>query len=202
MYVLWLQQMWINMNITNMNYHCVDIVDIIDKIRPGDIFAFSGNTLFSSLVKLVSNSNISHVGIALSNSIMIESTMESNSHNIGVFENTIITHLSNYDGSVWFLPLSDETHNKLNKTKFFDFINSNEHKPYDLPGAIAAVLKLNSCKEDYSKFWCSELDTAALIAGGIDLPMKPQFTLPIDLCRFDIFGNDYYQIHGTPTLIK
>lgn len=68
-------------------YHIADLSDIQPDIRPGDIFAFSGNGAVSDLVKIATKSKVSHIAIALDKDQLIEST--SLNGMIGVSESTI-----------------------------------------------------------------------------------------------------------------
>lgn len=180
-----------------VNYHIAEIYEVADLIRPGDVFAFSGKGLLSEVVRLVTHSIISHVGIAMGGGWIAQST--SLDGNSGVFESPLAPFIDGYNGLAWWLPLSDDIHRQLNKPDFLAFLRRVDHEPYNLPGAIEAALRLRHCTSDYSDLFCSELDAAAIEAGGVPLPMRPEFTLPCDLCRFPIFGSDYWQVGGEPT---
>lgn len=121
--------------------------------------------------------------------------------NTGVFESPLTPFIIGYNGLVWWLPLSDELHRKLDKPDFLAFLRRVDLAPYNLPGALCAALRMRDCTSDYSDLFCSELDAAALVAGGVSLPMRPALTLPCDLCRFPIFSGDYWQLMGEPTEI-
>lgn len=177
-----------------MNYHAARVSDISSNVRSGDVFAFSGRGLISDIVKLATHSIISHVGIAMGDGSLAQST-SLNGHS-GVFELPLLPFIDGYDGLVWWLPLSDDVHRRLNKEDFLAFLRRVDHEPYNLPGAIEAALSLHHCTSDYSDLFCSELDAAALEAGGISLPMRPELTLPCTLCKFPIFSGDYWQVHG------
>lgn len=178
-----------------MNYHAAGLSDIAGNIRSGDVFAFSGNGLLSDVVKLVTHSTISHVGIAMGDGLLAQSTaMHGRSE---VFESPLAQYIEGYDGIVWWMPLSDDVHRRLNKEKFLAFLRRVNHEPYNLPGAIEAGLHLNHCTSDYSHLFCSELAAEALEESGVPIPMRPEFTLPCDLCKFPIFSGDYWQVWGS-----
>jgi len=51
-------------------------------------------------------------------------------------------------------------------------------------------------REDFDKFFCSELVAAGLEIGRVLPEINSSEVTPIDLCRFDIFAPDYYQLQG------
>jgi hypothetical protein len=51
-------------------------------------------------------------------------------------------------------------------------------------------------QEDFDAFFCSELATAALRAGGVIETINPSEVTPINLCSFKLFAEDYYQLKG------
>lgn len=97
----------------------------------------------------------------------------------------------------------------FNQKKFFDFLfnQAKLRKPYDMSQAIKSALDaldqlpfgLHSPgynREDFSKFFCSELVSAGLeIAGAIGEVNTAEVT-PIDLCRWKIYEPKYYQLKG------
>jgi hypothetical protein len=110
--------------------------------------------------------------------------------------NQLSGRLSQYDGCVWWLPLSYKIHHDLNKPKFFDFLQAQNHKPYNFEGAILSALNLPWDHPDMSKLFCSQLAADGLEAGGIQFIGKPDFTLPGVLCGQKIYSGDYYQLFG------
>ena len=51
-------------------------------------------------------------------------------------------------------------------------------------------------REDFSKFFCSELVSAGLeVAGSVGNVNSSEVT-PIDLCRWSIYEDSYYQLKG------
>jgi hypothetical protein len=127
-----------------------------------------------------------------------------------------ITRLSNhvfaYNGEIWWLPLRDSVReNMMNQVEFYNFVLHQEHKPYDVPQAIKSALdtldevpivgKLTHNVEDFSKFFCSELVAAALEKSGVVSHLNSSEVTPIDLCRFSIYKDDYYQLKGKKKLV-
>ena len=80
-------------------------------------------------------------------------------------------------------------------------------KSYDLPQALkSAVDALDNLpfglkgpghnKEDFSKFFCSELVAAGLEISGAVGDVNSSEVTPIDLCRWNIYEEKYYQLKG------
>ncbi len=193
--------------------------DARSLMRPGDVIAFGGKGHFSEIIKFATFSGVSHVGVILQTEIaddeegrffnqIIESTSLNgfNGVNISRFSDRLDT----YEGELWWLPLKKQIRDKLfDKTKFFNFLfnQAKERKPYDMPQAIkSAVDALDNLpfgmhgpaynQEDFSKFFCSELVSAGLeVAGAIDSVNASEVT-PIDLCRWNIYEDSYFQLKG------
>lgn len=47
-------------------------------------------------------------------------------------------------------------------------------------------------KEDFSRFFCSELVAAGLERAGVTGSVNASEVTPIDLCRWSIYEDDYY----------
>ena len=82
-----------------------------DEIKTGDLIAFSGRGFISSIIKLVTMSQISHVGIAIVGDsafmgkvvCVAEVRMK-----IGVQINLLRPRLEEYKGKIWVYPLKEE----------------------------------------------------------------------------------------------
>lgn len=187
-------------------------------MRPGDVIAFGGKGHFSEIIKFATFSSVSHVGVILQTKIAEDDTdrffnqiIESTSLNgfNGVNVSRFSDRLDTYEGELWWLPLSDSIRESFDKKMFYNFLfnQAKAKKPYDMPQAIkSAVDALDNLpfdlhgptfnKEDFSKFFCSELVAAGLeISGAIDSVNASEVT-PIDLCRWNIYKNNYYQLKG------
>lgn len=187
-------------------------------MKPGDVIAFGGKGHFSEIIKFATFSSVSHVGVILQTKITEDDTdrffnqiIESTSLNgfNGVNISRFSDRLETYEGELWWLPLSDQIRTALDKKKFYNFLfnQAKDKKPYDMPQAIkSAVDALDNLpfdihgptfnKEDFSKFFCSELVAAGLeISGAINSVNASEVT-PIDLCRWNIYQNNYYQLKG------
>lgn len=205
-----------------MGFTVITYEEARDKMQPGDVIAFSGKGNVSEVIKLFTKSEVSHVGVVYKTkqvndadpnrymNMLMESTSLDN------FSGVIMTRLSDrikdYDGNLWWLPLSQASRSKLDITKFFDFLVKQEGKAYDTKQAIKSALDaLDDApflrgttynKEDFSKFFCSELVAAALEDAGAINNINSSEVTPIDLCTFNIYDNSYYQLKGADTLIK
>ena len=188
-------------------------------MKPGDVIAFGGKGHFSEIIKFATFSSVSHVGVILQTRIPEDSTnrffnqiIESTSLNgfNGVNISRFSDRLNAYDGELWWLPIKKEIrYNSFDQKKFFDFLfnQAKDRKPYDMPQAIkSAVDALDNLpfgkhgpaynKEDFSKFFCSELVSAGLEIAGATGSVNASEVTPIDLCRWAIYENSYYQLKG------
>lgn len=185
-------------------------------MQPGDVIAFGGSSAFSQIIKFVTFSDVSHVGVILKTQIaqgtsgqffnqIIESTGKK-----GVSVSRFSQVLEDYDGDVWWLPLSEQLReNKFDVSAFFDFLYNQASKnlEYDLPQALTSAVDVieklmwgssdaGHNKEDFSKFFCSELVAAGLEkANAVDCINASEVT-PIDLCRWNIYQGQYYLLKG------
>ena len=194
-----------------------------NRMRAGDVIAFSGKGEFSDIIKWATRAPVSHVGVILQSRLLIDGNpqagffnqiIESTSLNgfSGVTISRLSDRLATYAGEIWWLPLSDGVRGKLDAKKFYDFLLHQDHKPYDVPQAIKSALDaldnatliggLTHNVEDFSKFFCSELVAAGLEAGGAVGHVNASEVTPIDLCMFAIYSSDYYQLKGTLRGIK
>ena len=95
--------------------------------------------------------------------------------------------------------------------KFRTFLLEKENLPFDIPQAISSasddldelplIGDMVRNKEDFSAFFCSELVTAGLEAGGLIQSTKCSEVTPLDLCQFAIYEATYYQLKGPETPI-
>jgi hypothetical protein len=198
----------------------ITYVEARELMKPGDVIAFGGKGHFSEIIKFATFSSVSHVGVILQTKIPEEENskrffnqiIESTSLNgfNGVNVSRFSDRLSTYEGELWWLPLNKKIRDDLfDQKKFFDFLfnQAKDRKPYDTPQALkSAVDALDNLplgmhgpaynKEDFSKFFCSELVSAGLeIAGAVGSVNASEVT-PIDLCRWSIYEDSYYQLKG------
>ena len=188
-------------------------------MKPGDVIAFGGKGHFSEIIKFATFSTVSHVGVILQTKIPEDDTgrffnqiIESTSlHGFnGVNISRFSDRLNTYKGELWWLPLNNEIRNKsFDQKKFFNFLfnQAKDKKPYDMPQAIKSALDVTDKlpfdmhgpmynREDFSKFFCSELVAAGLEKAGSIGNVNASEVTPIDLCRWSIYENRYYQLKG------
>ncbi len=186
------------------------------QMKPGDVIAFGGKGHFSEIIKFATRSEVSHVGIVLQTKVQDDDTdrffnqiIESTGAN-GVAVCRFSDRLTEYEGEMWWLPLRrDLWQEKFDKKEFYNFLfnQAREKKPYDLSQSIKSALDVldklpfglhgpgyNS--EDFSKFFCSELVAAGLEIAGMVPSINASEVTPIDLCRWNIFEEDYYLLKG------
>lgn len=186
---------------------------IREQIRDGDIIAWGGKGQVSSLIKLFTLSTVSHVAIVMKaiditnegkeiilNNIIESTTLDGYS---GVVVNRLSKRLHNYDGEVWWLPLSEDIRSRIDFKIFYDWLKKQRKKVYDIVQAMGSALDLLwHNKEDFDKFFCSELCSAALeISGGVSNINCSEIT-PAELCKWKIYQENYYQLGGELKEIK
>jgi len=179
-------------------------------MKAGDVIAFGGDSLLSGIIKGITRSGVSHLAVVMKKSksdgegdlvSLVEST------GIDDFTGVQVTRLSKrmeYHGEIWYMPLRQSLYDKFDDNDFREFLFEQVGKPFDVgQGFNAAADALDQLpgglgynKEDFSKFFCSELVAAALEASGVVGPINASEVTPIDLCRWDIFEEDYFQIKG------
>jgi len=188
--------------------------EIGDRMKPGDIIAFSGRNRFSRLVRLATGSMISGVGIVcdsgqgsdIINSVTFKQTPGIGNDIDGESRRRMSKRIDSYDGLVWWLPLSDESRSRLNIAKLCDLLRSMDCKKYKMPQSIRNVLNmieenpffdLSSYKQkDLDAFFCSQLAAFGLRVGGVISNINPCEVTPANLCSFNLFAEDYYQLKG------
>lgn len=161
--------------------------DIRDQMKPGDVIAFGGNGFVSSVIKSVTDSDISHVGIIMRSEDSHNYIIESNGKT-GVCVRLMSSRLEEYEGDVWWLPMSVA----FDKSVFIDFLMRQEGKEYDAPQAIGSALDgIPDCQENLDRLFCSELVAAALEYVGAIPNVNASEMTPADVCRFDIYEGRY-----------
>lgn len=171
--------------------------DIRDKIQPGDLIAFGGMGWASKIIKWKTGSNVSHVGVAShmndkhGRMMIMESTSLDGKK--GVQMNRLSKRVEQYNGHVWWFPLSEEARKKLSLVAFWKFLWAQDGKKYDyLQAPMSATLFW--AREDFGKLFCSELVAGAYEASGILPNINASEITPDDLCRMKIYRKHYTQI--------
>lgn len=191
------------MGLLKANYN-----DIRAKVGTGDIIAFSGCGYFSELIRVATRSAVSHVGLVIS----VTPQGSSNDFNLlaesifkeGVRMINLSQKLKSDDLAVWWLPLSNSSREHLNINTMTEWLLRNEHKPYDMEQVMQSAVDDNDRSpirstyniEDFSQFFCSELISGALEAGGLIKSINASEVTPADLCMFNLYANDYFQLKG------
>lgn len=192
--------------------------EIRDRIQPGDVIAFSGKKAFSEIIKRVTASNVSHVGVVIETKLEMDGAPHgrlfkqvAEATESGVKFTKLSDIVENYTGELWWLPLNRECRERLrtNAQNFFDFLIDSRGTPYDSLAALIRAwadgfdsLGITKNEEDFGAFFCSELAAGALERGGVIREVNASEVTPIDLCRFNIYADEYVQFKGDPTEIK
>ncbi len=189
--------------------------NIRQRMQPGDVIAFSGKKILSGAIKEITNSNVSHVGVVFQSQIIANGTPQPGILNqvaeataSGVRFTRLSGMLRNYEGQIWWLPLSDTARGNLDLETFHNFLLHYEGYPYDVQQAgILGLDKLDPFEiirnqEDFERLFCSELVAGALEAGGVIKTINASRVAPIDLCRFNIYADNYVQFSGTVKYIN
>jgi len=191
----------------------VSYPEIRSQILSGDVIAFGGTSVASRLVRLVTRSRVSHVGVVLQGrarfapgdryyNLLAEATVDRGF--VGVRQRRLSAALSTYPGDVWWLPLDRQLRRRrFDETAFCEFLLAQEGKPYDFSQAAASALDWNEAapggrlgifhnQEDLTRLFCSELVAAALERAGLVGPINASEVSPVDLCRWRIYQDELY----------
>lgn len=167
-------------------------------MQAGDLIAFEAFGWLSKLIKWATRSNVSHVGVIrkVDNDGRVE-VIESTSLNgiRGVQVNRLSRRVAEYNGHIWWLPLSGDTRDQFREKVFWEFLWAQDGKPYDFMQAFKAGTLFRTRQNREAQF-CSELVTGALKGSGIIAikGLNESEQTPIDVCRFPIYQNRYYQL--------
>ena len=191
------------------------------QMKAGDVIAFGGKGHFSQLIKWATHGGISHVGVILQSQILLEepptATVEPRFFNLliestslngfaGVTINRLSERIEAYDGELFWLPLSDEVRERIDLVKFYDWLLNTAGREYDTPQAIKSAIDildkipliggLTHNREDFTKFFCSELVAAGLEVAGAVRSINASEVTPMNLCQFKLYQPDYYRLKG------
>lgn len=178
-----------------------------NKMKFGDVIAFSGNGLVSSGIKITTGSNISHVGMVYDvmgrfgdrRIMMMESTTLNDAPDAihGGFIKGVQVHflgqiLKRYDGEVFWCQLNQDI-SEDNQKSMETWLSKKhaEKTPYDNCQVMGAGLDIfdavgigNNCP-DFSKLFCSEMIAKAYKTGGL-WDGNPSEVTPADIMEWDI----------------
>lgn len=184
----------------------VDYTDIRESLKSGDVVAFSGKGFPSDQIKFVTHSPISHVGVIVQSKLpggeIMNSIMESTTLNgfKGVSTSRLSERVASYKGGVYILPLDNVKRETGNWNAFLDFMLRQDHKGYDDEPVLRFLLSRLPfignrfvSKEDYKRFFCSELVVAGLkVAGIVPNSVNASDVEPVELCNMAIYAKQYY----------
>lgn len=198
---------------------CLSYEKAQSRMQAGDVIAFGGSSHFSGIIKMAIRAEVSHIGIVLNSRIKEEGSGKNIHYLIdatsrqGVAITPVKERIDEYDGDVWWLPLrQDLREHTFDQQAFYTFLADQEGKKYDRWQAAGSAIDLfdqvllpfglrgpGHNQEDYHKFFCSELVTAGLKAGGIiPVAMNASELTPIDVCRWNIYEAEYFLLKGDP----
>jgi hypothetical protein len=188
-----------------------DYQEVRPLMRPGDILGLGGYSTGSMLIKGLCKSVLSHLSTILKTSVVqadgctdkyIVDMMESNQRYVdpntgikyaGVHRTRLSSRIEEYDGDVYWCPLSEESRARFDEEAFVSFLLEMERNKtaYDLTQAVSALSGMN--EKDLSEVFCSELTTAAQVKGkALPESINPSNTTPKDGISYYIFADDYY----------
>lgn len=197
-----------------------DYDTVRSAIQHGDVIAFGGEGLASAVIKLATNSPVSHVGVVYQTAVDSQQglwqnkVIESTSLNgmSGVTFTRLSTRLMDYRGRVWWLPLSDAFRARVDWTSFHTWLKAQEGKPYATLGAIDSALDwgeklpliggLFRNPDRYQRVFCSHLVCGAFkAAGALPAALNPAEMTPRDLTAMALY-RDCVQLKGPDKGIK
>lgn len=167
-------------------------------IQPLDIVAYSGKARVSNIIKAVTRSNVSHVGIVdfiYTDDLTPKRVMVSESTSIGDGKGRVqLIRLSEqikaYDGEVWILKLRQDVRERLSNRKSSEFTHEHLGKPYDFFQAAGSALEWVKNEPDYSRFFCSEWASGKLKYSGLNEISNPSEVTPDDMVQWCIYDEE------------
>ncbi|MCG9132685.1 hypothetical protein J5I95_13490 [Candidatus Poribacteria bacterium] len=252
-----------------------DYENVRGQMQPGDVIAFSGTAVISTVIKLVTSSHVSHVGIIVPSDYLEDDdagdgTAIAEATESGIRIRSLSTRWSDETvENLWWLPLRSELRTELERNwgSFCQYLSDYNRAPYDylqaamlglmlleptldsvnpnlyedirqfiedilnrgsgaddqdsgyvlsrlrealndsdndpmLTGLLHLLLEGDTSEnlsrrldneEEFEHFFCSEFVTGALRTGGVIPNINPSEITPIELCRFNIYEDNYTQ---------
>jgi hypothetical protein len=184
---------------------------IRDLVQAGDVIAFGGRGAFSNIIKAVTLSTVSHVGVVMESKLLvgkkaqpgrIVDVLESTTLNgkNGVQRNRLSERIEGYEGEMWWLPLRKDVRDQLDVPKFYTACLHEVGRPYDFLQAVLSGIHFPQWWSGTSRRFCSEVVVASLRAGGVKELSKvdPANVTPMELCAMNLYGAEYVQLKGKP----
>ncbi len=201
------------------NPKAISIEQMMSKANSGDLIAFSGIAFHSKIIKYITHSNVSHVGLVVE-SQTVDSSKNPTSQQKMLFEALysgaslsplecrLTESLNNTEiQSVWWLRLKKAL-NSNQVDVLNTFVNENNHKKYDYLQATRSAFDksfphpLTYAPENLDQLFCSELVIAAYKSIGLFKMINASEFTPIDVCELNIYKKLYYQLKGKEEKIK
>jgi hypothetical protein len=184
---------------------------IRSRMRSGDVIAFGGTGWLSGAIRLRTRLSfwrpwdlapVSHVAVidrvwerAGLRVILSESTSLIGSGVVGVQRTYLSERIENYQGKIWWLPIHSSRRENMDIAAMWRYLERADGVKYDWLGAPMSALPVRP-SECLDRLFCSEHVTAGLRAAGVIKRINASRVNPYQVCRFDIYENDYYQIAG------
>jgi cell wall-associated NlpC family hydrolase len=103
--------------------------DARERMKAGDVIAFSGKGNFSEIIKWATRSGVSHVGVIIQSKLLIGDQAQDGMFNqiiesttLNGFSGVTISRLSDrldtYDGEIWWLPIRKNIDEKWIRRSF------------------------------------------------------------------------------------
>ena len=173
-----------------------------NKIQTGDLLECAGPWLMSRMIRKVTRSKVSHVGLAAWISFengprklcMFEALEGKGLRLVPLFE-TLVEDYHARGGQIWWRPLVEE---RMSGPELLDFCMDRWTKDYANPKqfmimAAPLLFQLLGFKKDTDPdaYHCSELVAAAVQAQGFERAKNPALTTPDDITRYSVFGDRF-----------
>jgi hypothetical protein len=190
--------------------------EIRHLVRPGDLIAFGGRGLVSDVIRWTTRSPVSHVGIVVGCPPLLLPDLPEEIHygvmearNEGVVMARLSERVLEYDGRVWWLPLSEAVRAKLDLKAFHAEAQEMLGKRYDFVQAVGSVMpgwlwhalegarKFVFRVDDDRRMFCSEVAAAVLRAGGYATHEVPARITPAEIVAAELWG-EATQLKGAP----
>lgn len=154
-------------------------------LQTGDLIAFSGSGLVSSVIKWATHSPISHVGVMLDDTTLVEAYNGMGEN--GIVKLTLKAKLAAYTGQMWLYRLTPYVRGIMNAERLEHFTVQALAQPYSKLQAVAAAFGAgqdlsNWCADWYcSKFVAWAYQQAYIIPADADIVITPGNLTKLDI---------------------
>lgn len=197
---------------TKRNYLPENYLDNRSRVNTGDLILFSGKGLFSSVIKKVTQSSISHIGMALvfrdninDMVLVVESMYDRNVKKGGPTVNELSEHIHHYEGDIYLRRCG--RYLSSNELMRFDVARQKfKNLPYEPNFFNMLLIALRLTNKDgtgLASFFCSELVAAILqYMNLIDERFLPSAYLPCDFLPGGLADNHFKNVEYSKKIIK